>query len=68
MFDKLDVAKWLIQNLGGVAIDLALSHMDEVKAFLKAEAEKTTNTLDDFLVDALSAWLETYLIELREKM
>lgn len=68
MLDKLDVAKWLVSNLGGVAIDLVVANMDEVKDFLRAEAAKTTNTLDDLLVDALTDWLEEYLLELKDKL
>ena len=68
MLDEDAVRKWVIKNVGGLAIDFVLDHMAEVKVFLQREAEKTENTMDDFLVDAVVDWGQGYLEDLKARI
>lgn len=64
--DKADLLQWLLKNFGGIIIDLALENIEGIRSYLKAEAEKTTNKLDDYLVDTVVDWLTEFLEDLKD--
>ena len=63
---KDDLIKWLISNGTEVLIDLAISNLKHFEDFLRKEAEKTTNKLDDQLVGVVIEWFAEYLKDLKK--
>lgn len=64
--DKADLLQWLLKNFGGIVIDLALENIEGIRSYLKVEAEKTSNKLDDYLVDTVVDWLTEFLEDLKD--
>lgn len=65
--NKADLLQWVLKNFGGIVIDLALENIEGIRAYLKTEAEKTSNKLDDYLVDTVVDWLTEFLEDLKDE-
>lgn len=67
VMNKADLLQWVLKNFGGIVIDLALENIEGIRAYLKTEAEKTSNKLDDYLVDTVVDWLTEFLEDLKDE-
>lgn len=56
----------LAKSLIPIMLDLALDNIDLLRDWLNEEAQKTSNTLDDYLVGLTVDFIEDYLLELRD--
>jgi len=65
--NKADLLQWILKNFGGIVIDLALENIEGIRSYLKVEAEKTSNKLDDYLVDTVVDWLTEFLEDLKDE-
>ena len=60
----LGIAKSMVPMI----LDLAIDNIGPMRDWLSEEAQKTSNTMDDYLVGLTIDFIEDYLIELRESM
>jgi len=68
MMDKSAMGKWIFENVGGLFLDLAINNVGVLRDFLRAEALKTTNRMDDMLVDIVVDYLHDLLEDIRDEV
>jgi hypothetical protein len=62
------IGKQILKAALPLAIQFVLDNMDTIRDFLKAEAQKTDNSLDDMIVNVSVDWFEGFLKELKDKV
>lgn len=60
--------KGLIDAALPMALDYAIDQMDDVRAFLVKEAQKTDNQLDDIIVQTGCDWAESFLQGVKDNL
>lgn len=65
---KESFLKGIVSAALPMALDYAIDQMDDVRAFLLAEAQKTDNKLDDLLVETGCDWAIDFLKGVRDSL
>lgn len=60
----MEIAKSLVPML----LDVAITNVPTLRAWLAAKCKETTNTLDDYVVEVSMDFLEEWLLEFKSKM
>tara|TARA_B100001094_G_scaffold10800_1_gene9665 strand:- start:158 stop:340 length:183 start_codon:yes stop_codon:yes gene_type:complete len=55
--------EYILEKGKGLLITILIDRMDDIRSFLRQEAAKTDNQLDDALVDIVCDWALKFLKE-----